>query len=169
MRARLVLVVSGLSLIGAAFAIQACGETELSAPIPAEAGAGVLDGGENEAAPGNDASPCDTSANFTDKIPDAAIADGASTTGLCVQCANAKCAEPVGDCNESCECQAIAGDALNCYLKNSRNPIVCAAQFSSVDSKTQQIGLALLQCINKNCKAQCATESFQPTDAGDGG
>lgn len=151
-------------LVGAAFMIQACGDTESGAA--ADAGADVVDSGQKEASADTGASPCDTSKSVTDDIPDAAIADGASTSGACVQCANLNCSKQLDACNKDCTCQGIAGDALKCFLKNTQNPIACAGQFLGVDQKTQALGIGLLQCIGTACKTECATESFRPQDGG---
>jgi hypothetical protein len=157
--------------IAAAFAIQACGETD-HASTPVDAGTNADSGHKDAASPDTGASPCDTSVSFTDKIPDAAIADGASTSGICVQCVEKKCATQVEACNKDCTCQGLAGDALSCFLKTPQNPIVCAGQFINVDSNTRDIGLGLLTCAATGCKTECATESFQPPPDGgkpDGG
>lgn len=174
---RLILLGAGSLLIGAAFMIQACGDTESGAA--ADAGADVVDSGQKEASADTGAPPCDTSKSVTDDIPDAAIADGASTSGACVQCANLNCSKQLDACNKDCTCQGIAGDALKCFLKNTQDPTACLGPLFSVDPNTRTIGLGLLLCIREGCKTECATQSFQPqddggtdsgkTDGGDGG
>ena len=169
MGARFFLVAGSIGLVAAAFVIQACGETEATTDPAADTGAdvAVADSGQKAAAPGDDdAATCDLSADFTKKIPDASIADGASTSGICLQCAQAKCQAQLDDCNTDCPCQELAAEGLDCYLKNASNPLACAASFTGVDDDTQQIGFALIGCINSGCKKECATDSFQPTDAG---
>lgn len=167
MKARIFLLAGSACFVAAAFVIQACGDTEPVTGPETDAAADVADSGQKEAAPpvvDDDAATCDLSADFTTQIPDAAIADGSSTTGLCVQCANAKCGKQVDDCNKDCPCQELAAEALDCYLKNTDNPFACAGNFAGVDQTTQQIGIALIGCINNGCKDECATEQFQ--DAG---
>ena len=169
MGARFFLVAGSIGLVAAAFVIQACGETEpTTAPAPdSGADVAVADTGQKEAAPvDDDAATCDISADFTKQIPDASIADGASTSGICLQCAQAKCKAQLDDCNTDCPCQELAADGLDCYLKNTSNPLVCAGNFTGVGDETQQIGIALIGCISSGCKVECATESFQPNDAG---
>lgn len=169
MGSRFFLVAGGIGLVATAFVIQACGDTEPVDATPPDSGADVVvDSGQQEAAPEpeEDAATCDLSADFTKQIPDASIADGASTSGLCLQCAHTKCKAQIDDCNQDCPCQDLAATGLDCYLKNSSNPTVCASAFLGVDDNTQQIGIALLGCINSGCKEECATESFQPKDAG---
>ena len=169
MGARFFLVAGSIGLVAAAFVIQACGETEPTPASTPDSGADVAvsDSGQKDTAPvDDDAATCDLSADFTKDIPDASIADGASTSGICLQCAKAKCGAQIDDCTTDCNCQEIAGEGLDCYLKNASNPTVCVGSFLGVDEKTQQIGLALLSCINSGCKDECATESFQPNDAG---
>lgn len=167
MRARIFLLGGCVGLVAAAFVVQACDESEpTTAASEADSGPDVIDGGplKEAAAPEVDAATCDPSADFTTQIPDASILDGATTTGICLQCAHAKCAEQLDKCNEDCACQGLAGEALQCYLMSSENPIACAGSFIDVDTTTQQAGIALLTCINSECKADCATAAFQ--DAG---
>lgn len=166
MQARIVLVAAGIGFVATAFVIQACGDTEVVA-TPSDSGADVaLDTGKKDTAPPDeDADTCDPSADFTKEIPDAAIADGASTSGLCLQCAHAKCKAQIDECNADCTCQGLAVVGLDCYLKNTSNPLVCVNKFvGDVDQNTQAIGLALIGCINSECKSDCATAVFQ--DAG---
>jgi hypothetical protein len=169
MGARIFVVSGGLALLAAALVIQACGSTETVTPSADGGGPDVVADKapvKDTAPPDDDAATCDLSADFTSDIPDAAIADGASTSGLCVQCANSKCAKEVDNCNLDCPCQGLAASALDCYLKNTADPTVCAAGFigSGIEQSTQNIGIALLTCINSKCKDDCATASFQ--DAG---
>ncbi|MDF2692525.1 MAG: hypothetical protein K0S65_908 [Labilithrix sp.] len=163
MGARIFLVGTGVSLIAAAFVIQACGETEPATVAPVvDSGPDVVDTGAPDTGPKveEDSGGCDTTADFTSKIPDASIADGATTSGICLQCAHTKCGPQLDDCNTDCTCQGLAGEALDCYLKNTTNPIVCAGSFTGVDTNTQQLGLALITCISSGCKEECATEAF---------
>lgn len=176
MRVRLFFLGASATMIAGALAVQACGGEEETAPA-ADAGVEAAP----EAAPrdtgapdtGVDSGPpCDTNADFTDNIPDASIADGASTTGVCVACAKSKCGQEVDDCNKDCPCQEVADQALDCFAKGN-SVLQCAASFASVPQKTQQIGLALFSCLNDECATECATSSFldagADADAGDGG
>ncbi|MBX3225472.1 MAG: hypothetical protein KF795_33510 [Labilithrix sp.] len=171
MGARIIVVMGGVALVGAAFVVQACGETEVAPEPVADAGPDVEDSAPAEAAPpeDEDAATCDLSADFTTKIPDASIADGASTTGICLQCANDKCKAQVTACNQDCPCQGIVGEALECYLKNTSNPLVCAGSLAAVDDNTRNLGIALIGCINSGCKDECATAALQPDGGADAG
>ena len=178
MRIRALFLAASASCVAAGLLIQACGGDEAIAPVP-EAGAPAETGTQVEAGGGTDAGtdsatakdsapPCDPTADFTSKIPDASIADGASTTGVCVACAKSKCATEVSNCNKECGCQTIASTALECYAKNPSNPLSCAAGFLSASSTTQAVGLAMFQCLREECADDCAANAFDP-DAGDGG
>lgn len=176
MRPRLMIVAGSLALVGAAIVVQACGDSEPVTSAPAnDAGTDVTDAGQtpsDSARPAEeDAAPCDTTKSFLAEIPDAAIADGASTIGICAQCADTKCSAQVEACNQDCPCQEVAPPTLKCFLENPGNPLLCAAGFATVPQTTQQIGFALIQCINASCKDECATSAFQPPDGGadDGG
>jgi hypothetical protein len=175
MRTRLFVLAASVTSLAAALIAQGCGETEETAVPSTDAGTDVTDSGKKETAPPveEDASPCDTSADFTKEIPDAAIADGASTTGLCVGCAQKNCKKYIDDCNANCECQGLAADALECYAKSSGDIVGCLGKFanSSPSKQTQQTGIGLFTCLNGNCKDECQTEALNPDagDAGDGG
>jgi hypothetical protein len=176
--ARTFLVCGSAALIAVALVIQACGSTEETPAVTTDGGGGAdvakdtTPPKDTAAPPEEDATTCDINADFTKEIPDAAIGDSGSTTGICLGCAKQKCQKEITACNTDCPCQGLAAEALDCYLKNSDNPFACAGSFAGVDQKTQGIGLGLLQCINSGCKKECATDSFQQDggpDAGDGG
>lgn len=168
MRARFFIVTSALALVATAFVVQACGETEpTSTTTGTDSGADVVDSGQKETAPPEqDSATCDLGADFSAKIPDASIADGATTSGICLGCAKSKCTDEVKACNTDCTCQELATDAVTCYLANTTNPVVCAGNFVGVDTNTQQLAFGMLNCLNESCKEECATESFQSQDAG---
>ena len=169
MRIRFLLVCVSAGLFGGGFAVQACGGTEDVTPVveagtdaPVEATA-IKDSAVAEVA---DAAPaCDPTRDFLKDIPDADIADGASTTGACVTCGKAKCKSEIDKCAKNCPCQNLATDALTCYLKTQA--FTCGAPFLNASTETRNIGLGLVNCLQTDCKAECAADSF--TDAGDGG
>jgi hypothetical protein len=166
MAARIFLVSTGVCLMAAAFVIQACGDdSEGTTPAPvADSGADVVDSGPADTGPDveEDAATCDLSADFSSKIPDASIADGATTSGVCLQCAHAKCGAELTACNTNCDCQDLAAKGLDCYLKNTSNYLVCASEFAGVGTDIQNLGLALIMCISSGCKTECATAALQP-------
>jgi hypothetical protein len=173
MRARIFLVTGAVGLIAASFLIEACGETE-TPKTASDAGTAdvVVDSAPpKEAAAEEDAATCDLSADFSTQIPDASIADGATTTGICLQCARNECDSELDSCNQDCDCQGFAGAALGCYLENagaSQQVIIqkCGSQFLSVSGSTRQLGLGLVSCLQTNCKTECATDALTPSDAG---
>ena len=180
MRTRFFFLAASVTSIAAAAVAQGCGETEAT-PGAGDAGADVAaDTGPKKDAtpPAEDAEPpCDTTQDFSKDIPDAEIADGASTTGICVGCAQTNCKKFIDECNENCQCQELAGEALECYAKTA-NIVGCAGQFASskISKETQTTAFGLFSCLNDSCKDECATEQFAdggpdggPKDAGDGG
>jgi hypothetical protein len=171
MRTRIVFLAASLTSIVAAFIAQGCGETE-TAVGPDDAGTDVIDAARRDAPVvlEEDAATCDTSADFTNEIPDASIADGASTTGICVGCAKDNCKKYIDDCNANCQCQGLAGQALECYAKTSGDIVGCLGQFANAkpSKQTQQTGTGLFSCIESNCKTECQTEALNP-DGGDPG
>ena len=170
MRIRLFLACVSAGLFGGGFAVQACGGTEDVTP--------AADGGGDataEAAPVKDsalpdvkdsAPACDPNRDFLKDIPDASIADGASTTGICVACGKQKCKSDIDKCAANCPCQNLASGALDCYLKTQA--FTCGAPFLNAGTETRNIGLGLVQCLQTDCRAECAAAAFNP-DAGDGG
>jgi hypothetical protein len=158
-------VVGAFFSITAGLFVQACGATEKGAP--ADGGSDALEASTDGSA---DAAKCDLSANLTGNIPDAAIADGASTSGICLGCGHAKCANFVQQCTVNCDCQKLAASGLECYLRDPTHAEACVFAFSlgSVDRKVQAIGLGLGSCINSNCQEECATTAFEDAGADSG-
>jgi hypothetical protein len=178
MRTRFFFLAASVTSIAAAAVAQGCGETETTTS-PGDAGADVAaDTGPKKDAtpPAEDAEPpCDTTQDFSKDIPDAEIADGASTTGICVGCGNSHCKKYIQQCNLNCQCQGLAAEALECYAKTA-NIVGCAGQFASskITKETQTTAFGLFSCLNEACKDECATEQFADAgpdggDAGDGG
>jgi hypothetical protein len=173
MRIRVLLLVASAGVVAAGSAVQACGGTE-GENTPGDAGVeaapdtGPKDAGKDTGV--DTGPPCDTTKDFTKDIPDASIADGASTTGICVACVNTKCSADVDKCKKDCKCQEIAGDALECYAK-SQDVFACAGSFVTVPKATRDIGIALFQCVAAECPSECAADQFLDggTDSGDGG
>lgn len=163
MRTRILLLVASASVVTAGAAVQACGGTEGEntpgdAGVEASADTGPKDAAK-DTAPVDTGPPCDTTKDFTKDIPDASIADGASTTGICVACAKLHCNADIDKCNKDCKCQEIAADALECYAK-SQDVFACAGSFVSVPKATRDIGVSLFQCIAAECSVECAADQF---------
>lgn len=168
MRARSMLLGVSVALAATGGALQACsGDTE-STPA-ADAGPDVVDSGPKDtgADVAVDSSPCDTSQDFTARIPDASIADGASTTGVCMGCVNANCKSAVDKCNKDCTCAGLADDALECYA-TSQDALKCGGPFFNAPSSTQKIGIELFGCVNNSCKTECAVDAFIQDAGADG-
>jgi hypothetical protein len=162
MRIRFFLTVLSAGLFGAGFAVQACGSTTNDVATVADSGpeAAIEPVMKDSSVPDakDAAPPCDTTADLTTKIPDASIADGASTSGLCVGCMKTVCPEALAACNMDCTCQGLAGDALNCFVKTQA--ISCGAPFLSGGSSTLAIGKQLLGCVSGGCADECAFSAF---------
>jgi hypothetical protein len=171
MRTRFFFLAASVTSIAAAAVAQGCGETETTS-TPGDAGADVaLDTGAKKDAtpPAEDAEPpCDTTKDFTKEIPDADLADGASSTGICMACAKANCKQYIDDCTENCECQGLAADALECYAKNGGDILKCIGSFpTNVKKETQSTGFALFQCLSAECEEPCQTKQFQDSGISD--
>lgn len=169
MRIRFLLVCVSAGLFGGAFAVQACGGTaNTDTPTDAGGGADVVDASikDTSVADVQDSAPtCDTNVDILKSIPDASIADGGSSVGLCLGCAATKCKADIDACKKDCACQGVAGKALECFAKTQS--IACAASFQSAPKATQTIGFSLAGCLQQNCAADCQAAAF--ADAGDGG
>jgi len=170
MRIRFFLAMTSLCCVSAGLAVQACGGS--SDDNPGSPDTGVAEASADTAAKDSavdvfDAGPaCDPNTDFLGAIPDASIADGSSTTGLCVSCTKTNCSAEVAKCAKDCPCQDIGAKALSCFAK-TQDVFGCAAQFAAVPKATQTIGIALFGCVQKQCAVECAASSF--LDAGDGG
>ncbi len=172
MRIRFFLTVVSAALFGAGFAIQACGSTTNDAPATtADSGADVFEASTPKDTSVPDAAdaapPCDTTADLTTKIPDASIADGASSSGLCVGCLKRVCPEALAACNMDCTCQGLAGDALSCFVKTQA--ISCGAPFLNGGATTLAIGKQLLGCVAGGCATDCAFSQFTMDGGADSG
>lgn len=174
MRTRfLVLGVSALFLT-TGVAIVACGGDEESGPATSSADAGDENQGPtttpSEAGTPKDSSTadtgtgCDTSKNFLEGIPDASIADGATTSGACLGCLQKSCNGALDKCNKDCNCREVVSEALACYLDGKGDILTCALNSdTSPSSSTQTLGLQIGGCVQNNCKEDCAFGEF---DAG---
>lgn len=172
MRIRFFLTVVSAALFGAGFAIQACGSTvdDTTATTPDSGGPDVVEAAVKDTSvpDAKDAAPpCDTTADLTTKIPDASIADGATTSGACVGCMKRVCPEALAACNMDCTCQGLAGDALNCFVKTQA--ISCGAPFLSGGASTLAIGRQLLGCVSGGCATECAFNAFNMDGGADAG
>jgi hypothetical protein len=176
MRIRFFLGFVSTSLVAAGFGIQACGGTSddtasgTDAAPEAKADTGLLDSSAPDVFDARP--PCDPTKDLLKDIPDASIADGASTTGACFACANAKCSREISDCQKDCSrsttdlgCQDIAGKALECYAK-TQNIFTCAGSLASVPNPTRSIGIALGACVSQSCEKECGVPSDGGTDGG---
>lgn len=165
MRIRFLLVCVSAGLAGSGFVIQACGGTATD-DAPADAGgADVFEASvkDTNAPDVKDAAPpCDKNKDILKGIPDASIADGASSVGVCLGCASTKCKTEIDKCKNDCACQDLAGKALECYAKTQS--LACAGSFSSVPKETQNIGIALAGCVQSKCDSECQASAM--TDAG---
>lgn len=171
MRIRFFLTVVSAALFGAAFGIEACGSTTNDAVTAADSGpeAAVEAGIKDTNAPDvfDSAPPCDPNKDLFVGIMDASIADGASTVGVCLGCAKSKCSTEIDKCKMDCECQTIAGSALECFAMSGgvqSKLFACVGPFATAPKATQNIGIALAGCLQQDCKDECATAQFQ--DAG---
>jgi hypothetical protein len=168
MRIRFLIVSFSAVLFGGGFAIQACGGTQSDSTAAVDSGADVADATvkDTNAPDVKDAAlPCDPNADFLKGIPDASLADGASTTGVCLGCAKSKCATELAACSKDCTCQGLAGDAIACYVKGG-SILTCGSSFATVPTSTRNIGIGVFTCINGSCADECATSALIPSDAG---
>jgi hypothetical protein len=166
MRIRFFLTVASAGLFGAAFAVEACGSTTSESATGTDAGADVYEASTPKDTSVPDAAdaapPCDPTKDILVGIMDASIADGASSVGLCLGCAKTKCGMEIDACKMDCDCQGIAGGALECFAKSQS--IACVGPFASAPKSTQNIGIALAGCVQQSCPDECQTKQFK--DAG---
>ena len=162
------------SLIAVVASVQACGSTE-DASSPADAGTdavvtetgpadtGAKDGGSDSQ------TPCDTSKDFLADVPDADIADGASSSGVCLGCLQKNCKASLDMCNVDCNCRSVVSGALDCYTKGGDVLQCVLGGKTQPTQKTIGIGTNLFGCLNTSCNDQCAVDELLPPDGGDAG
>jgi hypothetical protein len=169
MRIRFLFLCVSAGLVAGGFALQACGDTQSDGAAVVDAGGDVVDATFKDTnAPDvtDSALPCDPTADFLKDIPDGSLADGASTTGVCLGCAKSKCSSELAACSKDCACQGLAGDAVDCYLKGG-SLLSCGSGFASVPASTRNIGIAVFSCLNNECPTECATSTFNPDGGAD--
>ena len=160
------------TVMAAAAVLWACGGTEsTSTPVDSGTDTGPVtptDSGPKDASgqgqvdSGFDAG-CDLDADFTEQIPDAAIPDSGTTTGLCLACGNEKCTQQIDACNADCSCKTVADKAIICYAKSGgqigASFITCLGGIP----KNYQTAASLLTCLRDKCPSECAADQV---DAG---
>lgn len=164
MRVRFFLAALTGSALSTAALVAACGggtEEVVTADAGTEAGPDVVDAGAPDT--GKDAAACDTTGDFTDSIPDAALG-GVSTTGVCTKCIKTGCQSTIDSCNQDCNCRKFVGEVLQCVLSGAKTVERCALS-SSVTPSAKTIGIAqgLQPCLQK-CNDECAVDEL--ADAG---
>lgn len=163
MRAPFVLSCIFAGLAGALASVQGCSADESvtgDGPDAAESGVRQVDPPVSpETGP-----PCDPRGDLFRLVRDASIGDGASTTGVCLGCAKAKCAEANANCAANCPCQAIVSRAIECYLTTQQ--IGCAADLADilVTPTTRKYALQVLGCAQSECPVECAVDAGTPAD-----
>lgn len=174
MRIRAFIVLGFASLAAAGLAVVACGgEEEEPTPGPSTEDAGkdsgttADSGGDSGGGPTED---CDKSKDFLADIPDASIADGASSSGICLGCLRSHCNAALDLCNADCECRGFVGATVGCVAQGTDSFLNCAtaaaAENGAPSENVQGIGLGIYQCANQNCKGECALDDLFPPDAG---
>ena len=167
MRLRLLVLLTGTGLLGGAFCVQACGSSDdVTSDLPDAAEGGVRESGTPDVR--EPEPPCDRTADLFAKVHDASIGDGASTTGVCIGCAKARCDEAIAKCTADCPCQGIVGRALECYLTTQQLGCASALASNLVTSETRSDALRILGCVQSECPAECVVDAGAeagPTDA----
>ena len=169
MRIRFFVIGFSAVLFAGGFAVQACGGTQSDGAAAADAGQDVVDATVKDTfvPDAADAAPtCDKNADILKDVPDAAIADGASSVGVCLGCAKVKCANEIDACKADCPCQGVAAKGLECVAKaqTQAQQFACASSFQGVPKATQQLGIALAGCLTNNCDKECQASNI--ADAG---
>ncbi len=172
MRVHAFLFGATLTTVAAMATVQACGGDTGSTGTATDAGndTSKTDAPADTAQPpvdsGTDTAPaCDLDADFVTKIPDADIADGLSTTGICAGCVEAKCKAEVNACNQDCKCAGVADKVLVCYAESGGDTnklIACALAAGVGAGALTKTSTNLLGCVQDKCPVECPN----PTDAG---
>jgi hypothetical protein len=154
---RIHVVLASLALCAGTFAIDACSSDDAT---PASDAADAADSSTNDGGLVLDDAEarCDPDASLLERLEDASIADGASTTGICAACLDVKCSYELAHCAEDCQCQGIVGDALQCYL--TTQDIACLGRLTNylVRQDTRSRALRLSGCASSRCATECAVD-----------
>jgi hypothetical protein len=159
-----------MGLVGAALA--GCGGSSDSTPAT-DAGADITTADvANDTAPAADTSvpPKDAAPSCVEDAsiatispPDAAIADGASSVGICLGCVKSKCSAELQDCAGDCPCNNAIEGAITCIFQGG-SITTCGAPILGLPGNSGQLGFALGGCLQQSCAPECA-----PTLAKDAG
>lgn len=175
MRIRAFILCGSASLLAAGLSVVACGGSEATSKPGDDAGAQSADSGNQPAADGStdaggDPGTCDTSKDFLADIPDASLADGASTTGACIGCLKTNCENVIQSCQVDCECRGFVGDVLDCYAKEQADFQGCAIQVGlskgTPSQKVMGIAMTMVACARTSCGSECAVDQVFPEDGG---
>ena len=156
-------VLASLAVCACTFAIDACSSDET--PVTSEPDASDDVAKDAVFVPEDAEVRCDPDASLLERIEDASISDGASTTGICAACLGEKCSYELAHCAEDCQCQGIVGDALQCYL--TTQDIACLGRLTNylVRQDTRGRALQLSGCARSSCAPQCAIDGGVVSDA----
>ena len=159
-----------MGLVGAALA--GCGGSSDSGPAT-DAGADITTAdvandtatAQDTSVPPKDAAPsCVEDASIaTISPPDAAIADGASSVGVCLGCVKAKCSAELKACADDCPCNNAVEGAITCIFQGG-STTTCAGPIIGLPGNSGQLGIGLAGCLIQSCTQEC-----QPTPPKDGG
>lgn len=155
-RSRFVVVFASVAVCASTLAIDACSSGDVA---PASAADAAGDSARDVVVGVDDAEVrCDPDASLLERVADASIADGASTTGICATCLDERCAYELAHCAEDCPCQGIVGDALQCYL--TTQALACLGRLTSylVRQDTRARALQLSGCARSSCASECAAD-----------
>lgn len=162
-------VLLAAAMLGGAFCVEGCGSGD---ELAGNGGPVAVEGGARESSVLDTSAPepaCDPAGDLFAKVHDASIGDGASTTGLCLGCAKAKCDESITKCAADCPCQGIVGRALDCYVTTQQ--LGCASELTSyfVTAETRSDALRILGCVQSECPTECVIDGGADAGASDAG
>lgn len=154
---RIEVVVVSIAVVATAFALDACSSSD-DPPAVERDDASAPSTNDGAIALENAEVRCDPDASLLERVADAAILDGASTTGICAGCLDERCAYELARCAEDCMCQAIVGDALQCYLTTQQ--LACLGRLTDylVRQDTRGRALQLSGCARSSCASACAVD-----------
>ncbi len=131
---------------------------------------------------GRDTAPtCDPKLDPFKNVQDASVGDSGLTTGVCAGCAKTKCKSEIDTCMQDCTCQEPIVSVLECVLKpgtgglSQQTLLMCASGLGGAPQSVQINGLAIAQCLQSQCSAECVPAglldggSDGSSDGGDGG
>lgn len=161
MRIRSFMVITSAGLLAASLSILACGGDSEDSTGDRDSNL-VADGSAEASDAGSDvrADACDTPTDILATVPDASLADGSTSSGLCMACLDSKCSSVIDKCEQDCNCRAVVSDVLGCFSQKGDLMSCFTSTVEQPSAATQALGLSFLSCVSGPCEQACGSSAM---------